>query len=133
MAAPAVTDAAPFASGASGFHPSNQLSQQPYPQPLLEVVATTTVLADLAANVGGDLVAVSTLVPAGADVHTFQSTPADSLRISNAGVIVSNGAGLDIEDQLKNVAASYSFQVSGHWLEVYGRCQKCVVAGAATA
>ena len=41
--------------------------------------------------------------------------------------------GCDIEDQLKNVAASHSFQVSGHWLEVYGRCQKCIVAGADTA
>lgn len=89
--APAVTDAAPLASGASGLYPDSKLSRQP----VLEVVATTTVLADLAANVGGDLVAVNTLVPAGADVHTFQSTPADSLRISNAGVIVSNGAGLD--------------------------------------
>lgn len=37
--------------------------------------------------------------------------------------------GCNIEDQLKNVAAYHSFQVSGHWLEVYGRCRQCVAAG----
>ncbi len=33
--------------------------------------------------------------------------------------------GCDIEDQLKNVAAARDFRVSGHWLEIYGRCGKC--------
>ncbi|MBM3943032.1 MAG: transcriptional repressor [SAR202 cluster bacterium] len=33
--------------------------------------------------------------------------------------------GCDIEDQLRQVAAARRFQVSGHWLEVYGRCQSC--------
>lgn len=42
-------------------------------------------------------------------------------------------AGCDIEDQLQRVAAAHSFQVSGHWLEVYGRCSKCVQGQSATA
>ena len=33
--------------------------------------------------------------------------------------------GCDIDGLLGEVAASHSFQVSGHWLEVYGRCQEC--------
>ena len=33
--------------------------------------------------------------------------------------------GCDIEDQLENLAATHDFQVSGHWLEVYGRCRQC--------
>ncbi len=33
--------------------------------------------------------------------------------------------GCDIESQLQQVAALHSFQVSGHWLEVYGRCSAC--------
>jgi Fur family transcriptional regulator, ferric uptake regulator len=38
--------------------------------------------------------------------------------------------GCDIEDQLNRVAAAHNFQMSGHWLEVYGRCHKCVEAQA---
>jgi Fe2+ or Zn2+ uptake regulation protein len=38
--------------------------------------------------------------------------------------------GCDIEGQLKKVAASHDFQVSGHWLEVYGRCRQCTPAQA---
>jgi Fur family transcriptional regulator, ferric uptake regulator len=34
--------------------------------------------------------------------------------------------GCDIEDQLNRVADAHDFQMSGHWLEVYGRCQKCL-------
>jgi Fur family ferric uptake transcriptional regulator len=33
--------------------------------------------------------------------------------------------GCDIEGVLREVAASHSFQVSGHWLEVYGLCPNC--------
>ncbi len=33
--------------------------------------------------------------------------------------------GCDIESPLRQVAALHNFQVSGHWLEVYGRCQAC--------
>ena len=67
----------------------------PNHEPLLKVVATTSILADLAQNVGGDEVKVSVLIPPGADVHSFQSTPKDSISISEAEVIVSNGLGLD--------------------------------------
>ena len=61
----------------------------------LRVVATNTVLADIANNVGGELVSLTSLVPAGADVHTFQSTPSHSITIAEADLIISNGAGLD--------------------------------------
>ena len=40
--------------------------------------------------------------------------------------------GCDIEDQLKTVAAAHQFQVSGHWLEIYGRCLNCAVPAAAS-
>ena len=59
------------------------------------MVTTTALLADLARNVGGDLVGVTALVPPGADVHSFQSTPADSVAISRAALVISNGGGLD--------------------------------------
>jgi len=61
----------------------------------LTVVTTTTLLADLVKNVGSDLVEVTALVPPGADVHSFQSTPADNVAVGRAALLVSNGGGLD--------------------------------------
>ena len=34
--------------------------------------------------------------------------------------------GCDIEDLLQSVSAGHDFQLSGHWLEVYGRCRECL-------
>ena len=61
----------------------------------LRVVTTTALLADLAQNVAGDSTKVVALIPAGADVHSFQTTPNDSIDVSKAGLIVSNGGSLD--------------------------------------
>jgi ABC-type Zn uptake system ZnuABC Zn-binding protein ZnuA len=61
----------------------------------LQVVTTTVLLADLVKNVGGSRVEVRSIVPPGADVHSFQTTPDDSINISRAAVIVSNGLELD--------------------------------------
>ncbi len=41
--------------------------------------------------------------------------------------------GCDIEDLLREVSAAHEFQLSGHWLEVYGRCQNCLSAQAVPA
>jgi manganese/iron transport system substrate-binding protein len=59
------------------------------------VVATTTVLADLVAQVGGDRVSVESIVPKGAEVHTFDPSPSDARRIAGARLLVMNGLGLD--------------------------------------
>ena len=34
--------------------------------------------------------------------------------------------GCDIEDLLQELSAAHDFQLSGHWLEVYGRCRNCL-------
>lgn len=61
----------------------------------LRVVTSTSVLADLVRNVGGDLVSVTSLVPKNGDVHTFAAKPRDILAVANARLIVMNGLGLD--------------------------------------
>ena len=70
-------------------------------------------LADLVMQVGGDRVSVNALVPAGADAHTWSSTPQDSVRIAQAALIVSNGAGLSeqVEDLISNAASADAVQV----------------------
>ena len=69
----------------------------------VRVVATTTVLADLVRQVGGNAVHVDSLVPKGGEVHTFDPRPSDSTKVSSADLIVMNGLGLD--DWLGRLAA----------------------------
>lgn len=61
----------------------------------LDVVATTTILADIARHVAGDAATVTPLLPRGTDPHTFEPSPRDSQRVANAGLILENGAGLE--------------------------------------
>jgi ABC-type Zn uptake system ZnuABC Zn-binding protein ZnuA len=70
----------------------------------LQVVATTALVADLAHQVGGDRVDVTTLVPAGADPHDFSPSAADVRDVAEADVVIESGAGFDdwIDETIDN-------------------------------
>ena len=70
------------------------------------VVTSTTVLADLIRQVGGERVEVRALVPSGADPNTFQPAPRDVVVVSRAAIAFLNGLGLDrtIRTVLNNAA-----------------------------
>jgi ABC-type Zn uptake system ZnuABC Zn-binding protein ZnuA len=59
------------------------------------VVTSTTVFADFVRQVGGDLVRVRALAPAGTDPHTFQPTPDTIKALVQARAAFYNGAGLE--------------------------------------
>ncbi len=61
----------------------------------IQVVVSTQVIADWARQVGGDLVDVRSLVPAGADAHTLELSVDDIRAVSEADLVVINGAGLE--------------------------------------
>jgi ABC-type Zn uptake system ZnuABC Zn-binding protein ZnuA len=61
----------------------------------LRVVATTADLAALATEVGGDLVVVDSIVPAGADPEAFEPRPADVDKLRHADAVVRVGLGYD--------------------------------------
>jgi zinc/manganese transport system substrate-binding protein len=61
----------------------------------LPVVATFSILGDFVRNVGGDRVAVTTLVGPNGDVHVYLPTPADARKLSVAKVVFINGLGLE--------------------------------------
>lgn len=61
----------------------------------LKVVASTTIVGDVVALVGGDLIDLTVLFPPGTDPHTFEPRPQDLAAISEAQVIVINGLGLE--------------------------------------
>ena len=81
-------------SGAQAASPADPIAAEGRSFPVV-VVATTPLLADLARNVGGELVEVYSMVPPGVDAHSYQTTPRDSVTISSANLTISNGAGLD--------------------------------------
>jgi ABC-type Zn uptake system ZnuABC Zn-binding protein ZnuA len=61
----------------------------------LEVVATTAPVADIVKQVGGEAVAVTTLLPPGADPHRFDPGPQAARAITSAGVVFRSGGDLD--------------------------------------
>jgi ABC-type Zn uptake system ZnuABC Zn-binding protein ZnuA len=74
----------------------------------LRVVATTTQVADFAANVGGDRVRVTSLLKPNLDAHDYEPSPADIDAIARADVVLENGAGL--ESWLHDTIASSGFR-----------------------
>ncbi|MCX7751134.1 MAG: metal ABC transporter substrate-binding protein, partial [Candidatus Bipolaricaulota bacterium] len=61
----------------------------------LPVVATTSIVGDVVAQVGGERIALTVLIPAGTDPHTFEPTPRDLVLLSRARLVFVNGAGLE--------------------------------------
>lgn len=61
----------------------------------LKVVASTTIVGDVVAQVGGNLIELTVLFPPGADPHTFEPRPQDIAALSDARMVVINGMGLE--------------------------------------
>jgi zinc/manganese transport system substrate-binding protein len=61
----------------------------------LPVVASFSILGDLVDQVGGERVAVTTLVGPGGDAHVYEPTPADARRVGQAALLVTNGLGFE--------------------------------------
>jgi zinc/manganese transport system substrate-binding protein len=61
----------------------------------VKIIASFSVLGDMSRNVGGDRVAVTTLVGPNGDAHVYEPTPADARAVSKAGLVVVNGLGLE--------------------------------------
>jgi zinc/manganese transport system substrate-binding protein len=64
-------------------------------QSRVPVVASFSIIADLVQQVGGERVEVTSIVPANADMHAFQPTPAHSRQLAAAKLVVINGLGLE--------------------------------------
>lgn len=62
---------------------------------VLKVTATTSIVADIVRQVGGDFVQVTTLVPIGTDEHQYQPTPQDVANVSHASIVFESGLGLE--------------------------------------
>ncbi len=76
----------------------------------VKAVTTLPLFADMVRQVGGGRVDVTSLLPAGADPHTFEPAPRDVQSVATAGIALGNGLGLEpgadkiIEANLKSGA-----------------------------
>lgn len=61
----------------------------------LKVVASFSIIGDLAKNVGGDRVEITTLVGPNGDAHVYEPKPADAAAVGAADVVLVNGLGLE--------------------------------------
>ncbi|TIM59419.1 MAG: metal ABC transporter substrate-binding protein, partial [Mesorhizobium sp.] len=57
----------------------------------LRVVASFSIIADFAKNVGGDRVDIVTLVGPNGDAHVYEPKPADAATVGSADVVLVNG------------------------------------------
>lgn len=67
----------------------------------LSVVATTTMLADLAKVIGGDIVEVEALMGPGIDPHLYNASAGDVDKMTNADLVVYNG--LHLEGKMEEI------------------------------
>ncbi|MCJ7510475.1 MAG: metal ABC transporter substrate-binding protein [Dehalococcoidia bacterium] len=61
----------------------------------VKVAVSLAIFADFVREVGGDRVDVSTLIPAGADPHTYDPPPSRVARLTEADLVIVNGLGLE--------------------------------------
>ncbi|MFG1190466.1 metal ABC transporter solute-binding protein, Zn/Mn family [Xanthobacter flavus] len=65
------------------------------PAQKMPVVASFSILGDFVKQVGGDRVAVTTIVGPNGDAHVYQPTPADAKAVAAAKVVFVNGLGFE--------------------------------------
>lgn len=73
----------------------------------IRVVATFSILGDMVSRIGGEHVAVTTLVGPDGDTHVYRPTPAAARAVSEADVLVVNG--LDFEGWLDRLIETTNF------------------------
>ncbi|MEB3289157.1 MAG: zinc ABC transporter substrate-binding protein [Leptolyngbya sp.] len=59
------------------------------------VVATSTIIADWAEEIGGDQIALTSILQPGSDPHVYEPVPADSVAFEQADLILYNGYNLE--------------------------------------
>src|SRR5512145_3190815 len=74
----------------------------------LQVVASFSIVADMAREVAGDAAQVHSLVGANADAHVFEPTPADAQRLARADRVIVNG--LHFEGWIERLVRSSGYR-----------------------
>ena len=83
------------------------------------VLASTTFLADITQNIAGDRLIVQSLLPVGADPHSYQPTPQDLVKINHSKLLVINGLEYEhfLEPLLENAGGERSVVTASDGLD----------------
>lgn len=87
-----------MAFSACGRNPASSPGETDSPasaESQLEALATTSVLADIAQRVAGERVHIESILPVGADPHSYQHTPQDVVKVTSSKLLIVNGAGYE--------------------------------------
>jgi zinc/manganese transport system substrate-binding protein len=87
------------------FVPAPSRAADPVP-----VVATFSIIADMLANVGGDHIAIKTIVGAGGDCELYQPTAADVATVASARAVFFNGLNDEFEPWLEPLLRLAAFK-----------------------
>jgi ABC-type Zn uptake system ZnuABC Zn-binding protein ZnuA len=60
-------------------------------QTKIKVVATASMIADMADQIAGELITMECIVPIGADPHIYEATPKDVQLVAKADIVLKNG------------------------------------------
>ncbi len=76
----------------------------------VKVLAVETYLADIAQNVAGDRLTVQSLMPVGADPHSFEPAPSDIAKVAECNLLIINGGGVEtfLDKLLKNAGGQHT-------------------------
>lgn len=72
-----------------------QLRSQQGGHDKVQVLTTFTVLADMAKNIAGDKADVESITKPGAEIHGYEPTPGDIVRMQKADIVLDNGLNLE--------------------------------------
>ena len=113
----AMTSLAFFFLAACGSAPSSNSAAE---GDSVNVLASTTFLADITQNVAGDRLTVKSLLPVGADPHAYQAAPSDVAKIAESNVLILNGVEYEhfIESLLENAGGERVIVEAATGLEV---------------
>lgn len=61
----------------------------------VQVIATNSIIGNVVKEIGGDAIELFVLLPPGVDPHSYEPSPQDLIKVSQARIIFINGAGLE--------------------------------------
>lgn len=90
--------------------------------PNLEIVATTTFIADLLQQIAGDIPEITVLLEPGQNPHSYHPTPQDMVDITRADAIFINGLDLEefLDDLLEGTATKAELVVVSEGIQPLG-------------
>lgn len=93
---------------------SQNMASQNTPPHKMNIVVTTTLLADLVQNVGGDYVEVTTLIPNNYNPHTYTLTDKDIQKIKQADLFIYHSPFFEsrMADQISQLKLKNSYEAA---------------------